>query len=57
MRNIDIAAVKVFGKTIFFDEKSTMFFSGFDWGTLTHMINDDYFDIKKCDPTIPEKFV
>ena len=56
MRKIDAAAEKVLGETVFFDPKSTMFFNSYDWGTLVYMINDDYFDIKRCDPKIPERF-
>lgn len=56
MRKLDAFAEQTLGETIFFDPKTTMFYSGFDWGTLMYMINDDYFDIKKCDSKVPEKF-
>ena len=56
MRKIDEAANKTLGFPIFFDNESTMFFSSYDWGTLVYMINDDYFDIKRCDPHIPSEY-
>lgn len=56
MRKIDAAAEKILKETVFFDKDTTMFFSSFDWGTLVYMINDDYFDIKKCNPKIPSQY-
>ncbi len=56
MRKIDDAANKVLGFSVFFDNESTMFYSSYDWGTLVYMINDDYFDIKKCNPHIPSQY-
>ncbi len=56
MRKIDAAAEKVLGETVFFDPKNQMFYNSYDWGTLVYMINDDYFDIKACNPKVPERF-
>lgn len=56
MRKIDNAAQEVLGETAFFDPVSTMFFSGYEWGVLMFLINDDYSDIVKCDPTIPAEY-
>lgn len=56
MRKIDNFALQAFNETVFFDQISTMFKTGFDWGTLCHLINDDYLDILKCDPTVPKQF-
>lgn len=56
MRKIDAAAQEVLGETAFFDPNSTMFFSGYEWGVLMFMINDDYADIVKCNPEIPAEY-
>ncbi|CAL6053168.1 Conserved_hypothetical protein [Hexamita inflata] len=56
MRKIDAAAEATMNTTVFFDPATTMFKSGFDWGTLMYLINDDYFDIKKCDSKIPAEY-
>lgn len=57
MRKIDEAATKVFGETVFFDKVSSLLKTGYDWGTLIYMLNDDYFDVKKCDSHIPKRFL
>lgn len=56
MRKIDAACDKILNETVFFDKESTMFYSGYYWGVLMCMINDDYADIVKCDSTIPAEF-
>jgi hypothetical protein len=56
MRKIDEAANKVLGESVFFDNESTMFYNSYEWGTLVYMINDDYFDIKRCNNHIPSEY-
>ncbi len=55
MKQIDVAAKKVLGKTVFFGDDGN-FYDSFDWGTLSYMINDDYFDIKSLNKKIPTKY-
>lgn len=54
MRKIDIPAYDILGETIFYNKETQCFVTEYEWGTLAFMINDDYFDIKKLDNTIPE---
>ena len=54
MRKIDIQAYDILGETIFYNKETQCFTTEYEWGTLAFMINDDYFDIKKLDNTIPE---
>ncbi|MCQ2817590.1 MAG: hypothetical protein MJ252_10030 [archaeon] len=56
MRKIDDAAEKVFGEYVFYDKESFRLKTGYDWGSLIYLINDDYFDVKRCDPHIPKRF-
>ena len=46
MRDLDI--------DMFYNKETQCFVTEYEWGTLAFMINDDYFDIKKLDNTIPE---
>ena len=57
MRKIDEAADKVFGEWIFYDKESYRLKTAYDWGSLIYMINDDYFDVKRCNPHIPQRFL
>ena len=56
LEKIDAFCYEVFGKTIFKDRNTRLFLYGYEWGTLTYLINDDYFDIKKLDKKIPEEY-
>ena len=56
MRKIDAAAEKVFGDGVFFNKETFLFRTAYDWGTLIYLINDDYFDVKKCDSRVPSKY-
>ena len=56
MKKIDRACIKTLNTTVFFDCKTQNFFSGYDWGTLVFLINDDYNDILECNPKIPSKY-
>ena len=56
LEKIDVFCYEVFGKTIFKDRNTRLFLYGYEWGTLTYLINEDYFDIKKLDKKIPEEY-
>lgn len=56
LEKIDAFCNKTLGKTIFKDPNTRLFFSGYEWGVLTYLINEDYFDIKKLDKKIPKEF-
>ena len=56
LEKIDVFCYEVFGKTLFKDPKTRLFLYGYDWATLTHMINDDYLDIKKLQKQIPKEY-
>ena len=56
MKKIDRACIKLFNETIFFNCATQTFNSGYDWGTLIYMINDDYADICECNPKIPSRY-
>ena len=55
MYKIDDASKRILGEPIFFNP-ATKILDGWEYGVLTFLINDDYFDIKKCNPKIPSRF-
>ena len=57
MRKIDSISKKILGYPIFYSDETIRLFSGYDWGTLVYLINDDYFDIKKCNSKIPSIYL
>jgi hypothetical protein len=56
MNKIDAIAQKVLGKKIFYNPETLRLYSAWDWGSLAYLINDDYFDILKCDNHIPKAY-
>jgi hypothetical protein len=56
LEKIDAICNQTLGKTIFKDPKTRLFFSGYEWGVLTYLINEDYLDIKKLDKKIPKEY-
>ena len=56
LEKIDAFCNETLGKTIFKDPKTRLFFTGYEWGTLTYLINEDYLDIKKLDKKIPKEY-
>lgn len=56
MYKIDVFALQELGEPIFFNPQ-TKILDGWEYGVLTYMINDDYFDIKKCNKKIPSKYL
>ena len=56
LEKIDVFCKETLGKTVFKDPNTRLFLYGYDWGTLTYLINDDYLDIKKLDKKIPPEY-
>ena len=56
LEKIDVFCKETLGTTIFKDPNTRLFLYGYEWGTLTYLINDDYLDIKKLDNKIPKEY-
>ena len=56
LEKIDAICNQTLGKTVFKDPNTRLFFSGYEWGVLTYLINEDYLDIKKLDKKIPKAY-
>ena len=56
LEKIDAICNQTLGKTVFKDPNTRLFFSGYEWGVLTYLINEDYLDIKKLDKKIPKEY-
>ncbi|MCQ2818399.1 MAG: hypothetical protein MJ252_14120 [archaeon] len=56
MYKIDDHSKRILGEPIFFDPVKKIL-DGWEYAVLTYLINDDYFDIKKCNPKIPSKYL
>ena len=53
---IDVICLQVFNKTIFKNPKTCLYLHEYDWFTFTYLINEDYFDLKKLDSTVPKEY-
>ena len=56
LEKIDVFCKETLGTTIFKDPNTRLFLYGYEWGTLTYLINEDYLDIKKLDNKIPKEY-